>query len=66
MQLGVAVGIPGHLKQGVEDVVQQLLKILNDALLLVHIVQAWQLQCTTQQVSVCSAGCQSSERYQHT
>ena len=44
MELGVAVGVLGHLKQGVEDVVQQLLKVLNDALLLVHIVQPWQLQ----------------------
>ena len=44
MELRVAVGVPSHLKQGVEDVVQQLLKVLNDALLLVHIVQARQLQ----------------------
>ena len=43
MQLGVGVGVPSDLKEGVEDVVQQLLKVLNDALLLVHIVQPWQL-----------------------
>lgn len=43
VQLGVGVGVPSDLKEGVKDVVQQLLKVLNDALLLVHIVQPWQL-----------------------
>lgn len=44
VQLRVGVGVPGDFKQGVEDVVQQLLEVLNNALLLVHIVQTWQLQ----------------------
>ena len=44
VQLRVGVGVPGDFKQGVEDVVQQLLEVLNDALLLVHVVQTWQLQ----------------------
>ena len=43
VQLGTGVGVPRDLKEGVEDVVQQLLKVLDDALLLVHIVQPWQL-----------------------
>lgn len=46
VQLGVGVGVPGDLKEGVEDVVQQLLKVLNDALLLVHTVQPGQLHTT--------------------
>ena len=46
VQLGVGVGIPGDLKEGVEDIVQQLLKVLNDALLLVHIIQPGQLHTT--------------------
>ena len=45
VQLGVGVGVLGDFKQGLEDVVQQLLKVFYDALLLVHIVQPWQLQC---------------------
>ena len=44
VQLGVGVGVLGDFKQGLEDVVQQLLKVFYDALLLVHIVQPWQLQ----------------------
>ena len=48
VQLRVGVGILGHFKQWVEYVVQQLLKVLNDALLLVNVVQPWQLHihCT--------------------
>ncbi len=45
MQLGVGVRVLGDFKQGLEDVVQQLLKVFYDALLLVDIVQPWQLQC---------------------
>ena len=44
VQLGVGVGVLGDFEQGLEDVVQQLLKVFYDALLLVHIVQPWQLQ----------------------
>ena len=44
VQLGVRVGVLGDFKQRLEDVVQQLLKVFYDALLLVHIVQPWQLQ----------------------
>ncbi len=44
VQLGVGVGVLGDFKQGLEDVVQQLLKVFYDALLLVHIVQPGQLQ----------------------
>ena len=48
VQLRVGVGVLGHFKQWVEYVVQQLLKVLNDALLLVNVVQPWQLHihCT--------------------
>jgi len=45
VQLGVRVGVLSDFKQRLEDVVQQLLKVFYDALLLVHIVQPWQLQC---------------------
>ena len=44
VQLGVGVGVLGDFEQGLEDVVQQLLKVFYDALLLVNIVQPWQLQ----------------------
>ena len=44
----MGVGVFGDLKQRLEDVVQQLLKVLNNALLLVHIVQPRQLQATIQ------------------
>ena len=39
MQLGVGVGVDGDLKQGREDVVQQLLKVVHQALRLVDVVQ---------------------------
>ena len=48
VQLRVGVGVLGHFKEWLEDVVQQLLKVLNDPLLLVHIVQPWQLRPGTQ------------------
>ena len=44
MELWVCVGIYSDLKQGDENILQQLLKILNDALGLVDVVQPWNLQ----------------------
>ena len=48
VELGVAVRVAGNLKQWVEDVIQQLLKIVDEPLLLVHIVEPGNLQqkCT--------------------
>ena len=44
MELGVAVRVASDLKQGVENVIQQLLEIVNEPLFLVHIVEPWNLQ----------------------
>ena len=44
VELGVGVGVDGDLKQGREDVVQQLLKVVHQALRLVDVVQPRYLQ----------------------
>lgn len=44
VELGVAVRVAGDLKQGVENVIQQLLEIVNEPLFLVHVVEPWNLQ----------------------
>ena len=54
MQLGVGVGVLGDLKERLEDVVQQLLEVLYDALLLVQIIQPWQLHHATHITSATS------------
>lgn len=40
VELGVGVGVDGDLEEGREDVVQQLLKIVDQALRLVDVVQS--------------------------
>ena len=55
MQLGLGLGVEGDLEQGHEDVLQQLLEVLDDALMLVDVVQAWHLPPINDQMSSCSA-----------
>ncbi len=47
MELRVGVGVQSDFKQRHEDVVQQLLKVVNDPRGLVDIIQPRQLQHTT-------------------
>lgn len=47
VQLRVGVGVQRDFEQRHEDVVQQLLKVVDDPGRLVHVVQPWQLQMVT-------------------
>lgn len=44
MELGVCGGVCSDLEERPEEVVQHLLKVLQQTLGLVHIVQPWHLQ----------------------
>ena len=46
VELGVGVGVDGDLKEGCEDVVQQLLKIVHQSLRLVDVVQPRNLRAS--------------------